>query len=369
MIRAPLLPLFLAAATSFAWAQSKDDDEVTKVPADPFTEGDAESMAALGIVRYGPLPWADNLRTADVDKVLGEGRILWMETEHFAIGSNLKTVAVPEDPKARKLTNEELKRLNKKCSKIPSRSSKLSPWLRLHLYAQRAEDLYAEFAVLAGKRDGGKVLGQDKKILLLLFDKKSDLSRYLDRFCGHRTDFSMRHYHGNSGHYSLVMMAEGDDGPRDAAALHVQFRFMLVQLFHEVAGGAPMWLTYGLAHHFEREVPSNQINVGIRADESVDPMTQHKWHDKMQARVKHEALCIPFAELSGKTDFGYYEHLQAWSRVDFLLQRDRQKFAEYLSTLLGSYGKERQFQALELIFGLTPEQFDVEWRKWVQKTY
>ena len=78
-------------------AQKKDEDEIKKVAKeDPFTKQDAEAMKALGVERYGPFPWADNFSTSDVDKVLGEGRILWMETAHFRFGFNLKSAPLPE---------------------------------------------------------------------------------------------------------------------------------------------------------------------------------------------------------------------------------------------------------------------------------
>ena len=325
-------------------------------------------MARLGVVGYGPLAWADGKRTADIEKVLGEGRVLWMETEHFKFGSNFGFARAPKDPKARRLLKGELKRLHKKCKKVPTSASKLDPWLRLHLYAQRAEELYDEFADLAGRPHGERRLGEKQKLLILLFEKKSDLARYFKSFCGRETQQTQRHTHYGTGHRSLVMTAEGDDGPRDSETTHAQFRYFAMQMFMDAAGGGPLWLQYGLGHVYEREVPCNMINCGVRADESVDLASQYEWGKKIRKRVKFEGLVVPFEELTTKTDLGYYGHVQAWARVEWMLQ-DRARFAEFLGAVLGKPSRARQVAALAGVYELEPAAFDAAWRKWCAKNY
>jgi len=334
---------------------------------DPYTKEDPGLMARLGVVGYGPLVWANHKRTTDVDKVLGEGRILWMETEHFKIGCNLGFVGAPKDPVARRQLKDEMKRLNKKCSKIPSSKSKLGPWLRLHVYAQRAEDLLAEFSELSGHGQPGKPLGQKEKLLLLLFEKKSDLARYMDVFGGRRSSQTQRLHHA-TGHFSVVLTAQGDDGPRDSETVNAQFRFFLLQMFCDAAKGAPAWLSYGLAHGYERQVPCNMINCGVKANESVDPATQYQWDRKMLKRSKHESLCIPFMKLCREFDLGFYGHVQAWSLTKYLME-DREKFQLFLRSVLGKPSRNRQIQALQAAYGMTPEELDVAWRKWVKKAH
>ena len=372
MIRIALLSLLTAVVGVSLPAQKKPDNKsgalAKAAPDDPFTKKDPDKMKDLGVVDYGPLPWCDNLRSTDIEKVLGEGRLLWMETEHFRFASNFGTTAAPKDPKARKLLKAEMKRLNKKCKKIPSSKSKLGPWLRLHIYAQRAEELYAEFAALTGKDDPAKHLGNKEKFLVLLFQKRSDLARYSDRFCGRKSEQSRRQFHFKTGHYSIMVAAEGDDGPRDAETVHAQFRFLVAQMFLDAAGGAPGWLSYGVAHHYERQIPCNTINCGVRANESVDTATQYDWERKMKKRCQHEALCIPFLDLCTSNDLGYYGHVQAWSRVGWLMQ-DEQKFAEFVQMVLKKGSKSQQVAALAAVYELEPEQFDETWRKWALKAY
>lgn len=371
------LSLLLVVGSAFLSAQnpapgtSKDDEDVVKAgPKDPFTGGDPKAMAAAGIVAYGPFLWADDLRTEDVDKVLGERRILWIETAHFLIGCNLATSGVPEDAEARKMVNGELARLKKRHAKFPDRASKLEPWVRLHLYAQRAEELYAEFATLIGHDAAtGTHLGQARKFPILLFQKKSDLARYLDRFCNNKSEASQRHYYGKTSQRGFVLGAEADE-VRDEPSVHAQFRHLLIETFTDAVGGVPYWLSLGLAHHYERQVPSRMIMATIKDTESVDQESQHKWATKMRKRAQHPTLLIPFEELATKTDFGYWAHLQAWSRVDYLLTTDRAKFGTFLAGMKGGgYGVSRQVEQLALVYDLEPTAFDAKWRDWVAKTY
>ncbi|MBL9076718.1 MAG: hypothetical protein JNL08_04390 [Planctomycetes bacterium] len=366
----------LAAFASLSFAQTpapgttKDDEDVVKEgPIDPFTKGDAKAMQALGILSYGPMDWADGKRTGDIEKILGENRILWVETAHFRIGCNLGTTAAPAEPDVRKLTNTELQRLNKKWSKVPGRASKLSPWLRLHLFAQRAEDLYADFAKLVGHDDAsGTHLGQKGKFALLLFQKKSDLVRYLDTFCGRKSELSQGVSYGSSGQIGFVLTAEDDD-PRTEADVHAHFRFLLVQTFVDAQGGAPYWAKNGIAHWYERQIETNMIFCAIRDDEHVDPMQQGEWHKKVFARAKRDDLFTPFRDLCTVTDLGYYGHIQSWSRVDFLLAQDRAKFGQLMLGMKGGYTVERHEQLLTQLYGMDFDQFDAKWRAWVAKTY
>lgn len=351
-------------------ANPKDDEENTKAGVkDPFTGGDAKLMQAAGVVAYGPFPWADDLTTASVDKVLGENRIRWVETQHFLIGCTFGSATMPDESEVRKLMNGEFQRMRKRFNKFPERASKIDPWLRLHLYAQRAEELYAEFAKLVGHDDAsGTYLGQKKKFPILLFQKKSDLARYLDRFCGIKSDFGMRHFYAKTEQYGFVMAAEGDD-PKDEATVHAQFRFFMVEAMLDAIGGVPYWVSIGLAHCYERQVPSNTMMAAIKDNESVDEETQNKWPLKMRKRAGHPELLTPLAGIATKTDFGYWDHLQSWSRIDWLVTTDRAKFGKFLGALKGKTAMPRQVEAIAETYGLDPDVFDTKWREWVLKAY
>lgn len=366
----PLLCLTAALAAQQPVPNDKTAEVAKAARKDPYTDNEEKGMTALGVVAYAPLVWGDNKRTTDIEKELGEGRVLWLETAHFRVGCNLASVGMPQEPQARQFINDDLAKLNKMWSKMPKRSSKLDVWLRAHLYAQRAEDLYAEIAELTGHDEkSGTFLGQKDKFLLLIFQKESDLARYLDVFCDTKSVFSQRHFCSLSGQDSLILCAQRKNDTNDEAQMYAQFRFMMTQMLLASGGTVPYWLSYGLAHWYERKIPSTLMNVGVRDDENVDENTQNDWEPKLAKRLRHDELVIPFADLASATDLGYFHHLQAWSRVDYLLGKDRVKFTEFLTGLKQGSSAQRQLELLQSVYGLDVEQFDAEWRKWALKTY
>ncbi|MFK7739246.1 MAG: hypothetical protein AB8H80_02895 [Planctomycetota bacterium] len=388
-----VLVLFLAAPLA---AQKKDEfKDITKE--DPFTKGDPAKMKALGVVRYRPFPWADHVSTADVDKVLGEDRILWMETEHFRFGFNMKSGKLPEESKSRKDVYAECKRLNKKNRKIPKKPKRLSPWLHLHLYAQRCEQAYAEFEQLVGVTEttfdadsrevgSGPYLGLPDKFLVLLFQKKSDMARYMKRYCDLEVDDSMRYFHRETKQLLLSVSADGMEG-FDPQGIHGHVLYGLWQnLLNGYRGyhfPLPMWFSTGLAHYYSRRVKTKFVNARVQDTESVDQDTQNKWVQKVFRRSRHEGATIPFAKLNDMHDwrtFGFHAHTQCWSRLDFLMDLDPQKVGlvvDRLKRVPASGDWEGQGAALRRMmpkllfdaFEMNPEAFDQRWRQWVLKVY
>ena len=354
-------------------------------------------MKKLGVVRYGPFPWADHFSTTDIDKVLGPDRIIWMETEHFRIGLNLKTGPLPEDSQERKALNLECAALNKLCRKIPKKARKLGPWLRIHLYAQRCEQAYAEFSKLVGVTDKtfqadskvigkGPYLGLPDKFLLLMFQKKSDMARYMKHFCNTEADESMRFYHKTTGQMVLAISQEGMEG-FDAPGLQAHAVYALWQnLMNGYRGYSyplPMWFSTGIAHYYSRKVQTKFVNARITDTESVNRDEQNKWVQKVLKRSKHEGATLTYEQLTAMNDwekFGFHAHMQSWSRVDYLMSLDSQKVGlviDKLKSVPSSGDWDAQTKQLERmlpkllfnVFELDGATFDQEWRKWVLKTY
>lgn len=392
------LMCLLASAAALAQDKpaSKDEDEIKKAgPVDPFTGNDKALMAAASIVGYGPFPWADGQRTTDVDRVLGEGRVLWVETEHFRIGYNMKGIAWPEDAAAKKALGEEIKLLRKKLPKIPEKPKRIEPWLRVHLAVQRCEKAYGEFLQLVEATDAdfaktgegsGPYLGLPDKFLVLLFQKKSDLARYLDRFCNQKSDTSMRIYHDKSRQMLFAMAAEGLEG-FDESGLHGH---MVYALWHNLMSGyngnsypLPLWFSEGIAHWYGRKVESEFLNIQIRDDEAVADEKQNNWPVKVRRRAQYDTTWFPFAKMaewSKWEELGYHAHSQAWSRMDYLMQRDRQNVGLMLKklkslpvgadyTALAAAARVAAQRLLVELFELDAATFDQKWREWVLKTY
>lgn len=398
--RLPGLLLALTAAVPLiAQNQGTDDDKAPRPSAiDPYTNGDAAPMAAAGIVAYGPLPWADFQRTTDIDKVVGEHRMRWIETAHFRIGSSLGATAVPVDAEKRKALHEEVRTLRKRLPKVPDRPKNLDPWLRLHLYAQRAERCYTDFLALIGRTDAdfpargntpreGAYLGLPDKFLVLLFQRKSDMVRYVDRFCGRKEDSSLRFYHDKSHQMLVCMCAEGLEG-FDEVALHGHLVYATTHCLLSGYNGfyypLPLWFSEGIAHWYARQIPSDTLNVQILDDEAVAEDKQANWPVKVRRRAQHKGAFFPFATMATWTkweELGYHAHSQSWSRVDFLMQQDVAKVGQMVRELKGlpaayDHGERRAVEVADLaqkllreLFGLDADAFDEKWREWVLRTY
>jgi len=390
---AGLLAGWLLLAAPAAQQPGKDDDEVGKLAAkDPYTAADPEAMRTAGVVSYAPFPWADGHRTADVDKLLGEQRILWLETEHFRIGSTLRSIAWPDANEPRKALQEELRNLRKRLKKAPEKPKRIDPWLRAHLYARRCEETYARCLALLGVTAADfpaekPFLGLPDKFLLLLFEKKSDMVRYMDRFCGRKDDTSLRWYHDKSQQVLLCVAVEGFDGI-DEIGLHGH---VLHGVWHALLSGhggypfeMPAWLADGVAHWHARVVPGEFLNVRVRDDEAVAEDKRNEWDVKVRRRVQHETLMIPFATMAAwasEEELGYHQTLQTWSRIDYLMRRDPTLVGKVLRELKAGLSgptdfaagsaaaRERAAKLLLDQLGVDAPTFDRQWREWVLKTY
>jgi len=380
-------------------AQKRKDDEVKKLSekGDPYTKKDPKAMKALGVVSYGPFTWADHFTTTDIDKVLGPGRVLWMETEHFRIGLNMNTARLPEDSKQKKAVYAECKALNKKWRKFPAKPKKLGPWTQLHLYAARCEKAYKEFEQLVAPPAGtfdktskangkGPFLGAPDKHLLLMFQKKSDMARYMKRYCDTQADDSFRYVHKQTHQPLLCISVEGMEG-FDSEGLHSHMVFAMWQNLMNIYRGfhypLPLWFSTGLAHYYSRQVKSEFISARIQDSEAVDQDSQNKWYQKVYKRSRHEGATIAFDKLSAMADwekFGFHAHTQSWSRLEFLMERDPQKVGLMLDKMKrtpasgnwegdGARLRKMMPKLLYEAFEMDGATFDAEWRKWVLKNY
>lgn len=393
------LALCWSLAPAALTAQAKEEDEILKAGTkDPFTEGDAEAMKALGVVGYGPFPWADFLSTTDIDKVLGENRVLWLETAHFKIGCNLKSVTWPDDMKKRKALQDELRDLHKKLTKLPEKPKKVVPWLRLHLFAQRIERCYDDVQKLLGVTDAdfpargtedgqGPYLGQTDKFLVLLFQKKSDMARYMDRFCGVQNDSAMRLVHHKTHQMLAAVAVDAFEGFDDAGLYgHVAYAVVhnLLDGYKGFRYPLPLWFGEGLAHWYSRKTPSDMLNVQILDTEAVaEDEKQANWPVKVRRRAQHEGAFFKFEDMAVWNDYeklGYQAHSQSWSRVDYLMSLDPEKVGLMVQKLKslpppddGGWSFDRQnalaTKLLAELFQLDPATFDAKWREWVLKTY
>src|SRR5262249_17739796 len=115
---------------------------------------------------------------------------------------------------------------------------------------------------------------------------------------------------------------------------------------------------------------------------AIDEEKQHEWPRKVRRRAQFDRAWMSYeqlASISSHAEMGFQAHTMAWSRVDYLIAQDRQKFGLLLRQLKSrplrdGSGKpedvrKAMLSLLEQLFHLDPASFDQNWRQWVLKTY
>ena len=377
---------------------------------DPYTRHDPEAMETAGYVSLGRMDWGDDHDTRGIEQVLGAVQVLWVETAHFRIGSSLPELKITKEEKVK--LQEELKRLKKRVPRVKDRTRVLDRWLRLHLYAQRLEELYAEFSELLGVTDtdfpadaataaardpaqpfmgNGPYLGRPDKFAVLLLEKKSSLGRYSKRYGqGQPTDGSSPlslGFHGR-GSLGFVTTAEFFRGRFEAdAALHGHLFWnvtnMLLNGFKDYYHTTPRWLAEGLGHCFAREVAEDFPTFSQINEPMSIVLEEDDWGAKVRSRVRVD-FYPPAKELmrwKRGVPLEFANHLMMWSRVDYLRQAEPEGFRRFVHALKAPIpvepGRsptleeifERQEIALKEALGYDAAGFDKAWAKWVLKNY
>lgn len=371
---------------------------------DPFTRMEPANLKKAGYVRYGPFVWHKDHNTEDIATVLGTDRLLFVETEHFKLGTDLigGTVAsLADDRDARAKLFKEFKELKKKFKRFPAKPSRLNRWMMLHLYAHRLEKLYARYLEVLGMTDeewgpagtpaataGNTVqpfLANGEKINVLVFEQKGSLSRYLQRWGNVQIDLPYSHIYDDHG-ICIVTARDCFEGDNVSdAGVHAGLASMvgrsLVGAYRGTFYDVPLWISEGVAHLFSREVDDRFYNAIAELDQDPEYRDDHDWFKRVRARVGYDYF-RPLQEqmkqmTAGEMEFA--DHMLAWSRMEFIVTQEKGWLKAYLDEIktipLGTDGVqhpevlERQDKVFEKVFGMKPEDFDKQWSTHVKKTY
>jgi hypothetical protein len=406
LARLGLFALIFSLTSPPASAQEREDLPRWKI--DPYTQNEAEAYQAAGYVRYHRVMLHEDLSVTEVMQVLGDLKMNWVETEHFVIGCDLPEYKIPGDKILKERLAEEYARLREKLPALPKKApKKLDPWLRVHLYAQRCEDVYARLQkVLAvtdesfpagrhEKVDGeyrgeGPYLGQRGKYVVLLTEKKSTLHRFANTWCDGNFQSESPIVHNFFQQWTLLygtspQLAEGYLG--DDARLHAN---LIHGLVHAMLGGykgylhdLPVWLREGIAHCLVNEIEPRYHNFVQITDQFPNEKKLWVWEPRVRNLAKNEAA-LPFSVVSTwmtPDNFRIGHHLNLWSRVHYLMQTDPAKFASFVAkmkapikvpggtSVSAEQVMERQAEAWKLIYDLEFAAFDEAWAEWVLDTY
>lgn len=382
-------------------ARAQDEDDFGGEP-DPYTKGDREALDEAGYVTLEVRAWAGDHGTRDIQDVLGAVPLVWIETEHFRIGSSLPEIAVHKDEKDR--VRAELKRLKKRVPRVKDRAKVLDPWLRAHLYAQRLEDLYARMQELFGVTDAdfvypleegatrpargqGPYLGMGDKFCVLLLERKSSLGRYGARYgtSPEPAPQAFNYQHADAlGFASCSEWFTGEWEHDTAMRCHVTWFVsqLLLRGYQGYFFEQSLWLRQGLGHVFSREIDPKYNTLPRIRETLAETAERWDWAPSVRARVSHElqptlAEMAVWDPLEQRT---FADQRMIWARVDWLLAQDADEVARFFRLACAPFDTNGQVAtreqvaaheeaALEAAFGLDYASVEDVWAEWVEDEY
>jgi len=374
-----------------------------------YTKNEPKALKKAGYVSYGPFVFGDKGKdnrttTDDIDKFLYYAKIRWVETAHFRIGSTLPHYVIPMDREIKLKIRGELERLKKKIPRVDPRTKILDPWLRLHLTAQRMEELYADYldhlqltqAAFPKKGDKwmigqrymgeGPYMGMKEKYMLLVTEKGNTYFDYLKHFTGRQSKFGQRwHYR----YHGCLFYGIGTDMSPDLkkdTALHCDLAFnMSINLtdgFRHYSYDLPVWIREAIGHYFNRRVHEKWNTFDQDEGVAADKRNIWKWKSytrKLLASQKGTSLS-KLMQWRQYSDISFDDHVLIWSRFDYMMSFGKKKFSEFMFEIKGRVDPKTYLpdqkdlvgalrRAMHKVYGMNVLQFEEKWIEWVKETY
>jgi len=376
----------------------------------PLPDGDPYRGAeGMGYRATGAMWWTPDISTTAVEHALGTS-LLWVQTEHFRIGSNLTWRPLPRDDDGRRILREDLAALNRQLPTIDAETDQLDPWLTVHWLAFCLERQYAEFAAMAGAAPhtveldpaaaaaradaaqestdapqgaAAEVLGRPQQFAVLLLESPSDLGRFHLAFEGAAGEGVV---HGVSGGALTLATSPVQPGNvvLDAKQLkgHVVHHTaaLLLRGCWRLTPEVPLWLEWGLGARFARahadygECPPRDVDFAAL-------LPERPWGERIAGRARHRTA-PGSAEMYTwlvPDDLDLARALRCWSKVDFLLAKGPEGLRRMLLQLkrdeppcrAGSATRAAFWsdRAVRRAWGHDPEALDEAWRLWAVRAY
>ncbi|MBM4062651.1 MAG: hypothetical protein FJ265_16370 [Planctomycetes bacterium] len=391
--------VFIACAAASCLAQAQAP---AVPPVDPYTSGEPAAMARVGYPSFGPFRFGQLCTSEDVQKLLADEPLLWLETSHFRIGSALPELACASerDKDRRGQQREELRQLAARLPTVKPDAGRLDPWLRLHLLGSRAEQIYADVSRNLGCSDGdfpaapgddprdaarfrglGPFLGNPQKFTILLLQRTASLQRYTAAYQGWATGRPTTHHDHAFGTAFFGACLESDGGLlRDDLALHTHLAYHvahnLYTSYRAYGHNLPAWLVTGLAHRHARAVSTRYPIYDLRPAGDPDGQLYAAW-ERRRGVLLREGRFEPLATFVARMDvksFTMDDHLQCWAFVDWLMTSQPQATMRFLSAMKDPFHGRmrfptdeelllRQQQAMARAFGADAAGLEQAWRR------
>ena len=399
-----VMPFLAALALSALAAAQGEIKPFPKI--DPYTKDAPDAKTKAGYASFGPFRFGDDQTTTQIEETLGGIPMIWVETDHFKLGSGLPEYTVPDDQREKERFKQELERLAERLPDVKTKPKKIDPWLRLHLYAQRLEELYAKFLAEFDLEESqfptappdpkkkstlpymgqGRYLGMSSKYTVLLFDKKSAHARYSSVHLRQELKGPTRWHFSTVDSWLFITANEFLEGlyANDSALACDVLSGVSQNLAHGFRGyrvGLPFAIREGIAHWFSRQFdPRYHIFSGFDQTR-INIKEEWNWAPLVRARVDHDVFPTLEKMLawSDAEALEWADHLMLWSRMDYLLTREDglagrllHAFKEPPATRITSTPDElagRARAAFEKVTGSELAELDSQWSDWVLKTY
>ncbi|MHC4822864.1 MAG: hypothetical protein ACYTEP_02480 [Planctomycetota bacterium] len=391
-------------------------------------EFDEEVMEEAGIQNHGPFIFFKT-DSEELQQVVGARDMVWLESTHFRLGSDLKPWKIPvKDRKAYRAELTELKELFPKVD--PKKTKVLDRWMRIHLMAFRMEKAYRHLMELTGYNEDqflylpveqtfldasksgswkpdlekvyienmerakgmplwvglGQYFGMPMKFEILMMNYTEDFALIKRHYIGH-LDPNPQRWHVTwrppgtepvSRAMWFGVSAENEKIKHDQhmhnALLH-NVTINVLDGFMLYLVEAPVWLRVGFGHYMSKR-NSHDYNF-YDFDEGSSAITKdaQKWEPLVRKLVVRKEA-IGFADLSRFRSFGnldFDSHIVSWSKLNFLMQYDPEKFGQWITALKTAEDLTNnlttQRKTLKEVYGWTFRKADELWEAWVLETY
>jgi hypothetical protein len=405
--------LLCTLVTAFLLAPFVEAQKKKKLPRwkiDPYTKNDPAAMKKAGYVSFGPFPFGELgtklISSKHIDDHLNYDKIRWVETAHFRIGCSLRAWAIPTELEVKRKLRKELEQLKKKLGRrVNPKTRVLDEWLRLHLIAQRMEDLYAEIQDWLGVKDSqfpkdskskvygatymgeGKYMGMNEKFMILVTNKGNTYFDYLKNFTGRQSKFGQRWHYMKQGALFYGIGSDMNKGAlRHDTALHCDLVFNatinIIDGFRHYSYDLPVWIREGLGHFFQRRVNPKWNSFDQDEASPFDPPSKWNWPPYVRQLLpgkkwSHFAKVIQWRHYG---DINFVDHVVLWARIDFLMSFGKEKFRAFMFEIKGRYDHKTGLplnqdlvgvtrDALKKAYGLSPLNFDAKFKEWAVATY
>jgi hypothetical protein len=385
---------FLGACLALAALLSLAPQKAAAVEVCPWCKNDPALMAAAGVVSHGPIPIGPK-GSEEIVRTLPTTLWVFLETAHLRWASNLGPCAV--DLKDKPRVEAELARLRLALPTVPEKAKKLDPFLRLHLFAMRGEELYARFQKLLQVTDAdfpaerqaqgpymgnGRFLGEKDKFEVVIHNVRATHVPFSQSFSGAGVTDSLR-WHFKEHHKLIASVPAEDPDLRQDRWLFPHVAHNLSHLFFcaykHFNYDPPIWLDEGLAHAVEKEIdPESNTTDGEEGSlrDTSGPPDWKKAARQLVLSGKDRSL----ADLLHAKEFAELDmdaNIVAWSKVRFLMETEPDKFAKFLGLVKGQLDaqgvpngqnlEDLQRNGLRELFGWTPAELDASWRAWARR--